>query len=104
MVHVRDVAKLYAFVLESRTAGVFHAYDGMRDLAPEVIETARSIYEAHGISSPESRPYVQSLLQASVLTSNRRSLSIGWFPAYPSFAGAAEESFAEFEGMAPVSD
>ena len=96
MVHVRDVATLYASVLESGATGVFHAFDGMQNQAPEIIKIAHSTYVAHGVSSAEVRDYIQGLLKSSVLTSNERSLSTGWLPVYRSFREVAEESFAEF--------
>ncbi|NQV72710.1 NAD-dependent epimerase/dehydratase family protein [bacterium] len=95
MVHVKDVARLYASILESKNRGVFHAFDGKRVRAREIIESARSVYEAHGISSSESQDYVQQLLQSSVITSNERSISTGWRPAYSGFTENAELAYLE---------
>lgn len=98
MIHVRDVASLYASVLESNETGIFHAYDGKQVEAREIIESARSVYESHGISGSESNDYIQGLLQSSVLTSNQRSLSTGWQPNYSSFVENAELAYSEYKG------
>ena len=66
--------------------------------AGEIIESARSVYESHGISGSESHNYIQGLLQSSVFTSNQRSLSIGWCPNYSSFVENAELAYSEYKG------
>jgi len=98
MVHVKDVAGLYASVLESSANGVFHAYDGTQVQAGEIIGSARSAYSARGISSSDSHDYIQGLLQSSVLTSNQRSLSTGWRPVHASFMENAERALSESLG------
>ena len=95
MVHVRDVARLYASVLEFNGQGVFHAYDGIHVEAGKIINSARSVYEAREISSSESHDYIQGLLQSSILTSNYRSLSTGWRPTYSGFVENAERAYSE---------
>ena len=95
MVHVRDVARLYAVLLESGATGVFHAYDGKQVSASEIIEAARLVYKTRGISGTESGDYLQMLLRSSVATSNRRSLEAGWRPTYRGFADNADLAFDE---------
>ena len=96
MVHVRDVASLYASVLESKKSGVFHAFDGMQIKASEIVESARLVYQSNGISESGSYDYIHGLLQTSIVTSNERSLSTGWQPYYSSFTENAELSFSEY--------
>jgi nucleoside-diphosphate-sugar epimerase len=96
MVHVKDVARLYASVLESNETGVFHAFDGVPVQAAQIIESARAVYESRGISSTESRDYIQGLLKSSVLTSNQRAVSTGWRPVSSSFVENAELAFSEY--------
>ena len=95
MIHVKDVARLFAMVLESKESGVFHAFDGVQVLAEEIIEAVRAVYTARGITYSESHDYIQGLLQSSVSTSSNRSLSLGWNPGYASFAKNAEAAYLE---------
>lgn len=95
MVHVKDVALLYASVLESRTPGVFHAFDGKRVGAREIIEAARRVYKSRGVASLESHDYIHGLLRSSVVTSNRRALETGWTPMYSSFVDNEDLAFEE---------
>jgi len=95
MVHVKDAASLYVSILESNKTGVFHAFDGKRVAAKEIIDSARAVYEAHRITSSESQDYIKGLLQSSILTSNDRSLSTGWHPAYSSFVENADLAYSE---------
>lgn len=96
MVHVRDVATLYALILERGATGVFHGYDGNEIVAAEVISHTRSLYESMGVCESESHDYINGLLQTSVRTSNHRSRSVGWRPMYPSFPESAEDAYLEF--------
>ena len=95
MVHVTDVARLYSSILTSKAAGVFHAFDGERIRAKEIIESVRKVYETHEVSHSEPQDYVRQLLQSSVVTSNKRSISTGWRPAYASFMENVERCFVE---------
>ena len=95
MIHVQDVASLYATVLETKGEGVFHAWDGRPTLAREVIDTTRSLYESLGFSDNESNGYITGLLRSSVPTSNRRSLSIGWVPTCAGFPDCIGRAYAE---------
>ena len=95
MVHVRDVATLYAHVLEADEGGVYHAFDGTRVYAEEVVQTTRLVYEQREATGSESHNYIDGLLKASVVTSNRRSRSIGWRPAHRSFRECADNAYAE---------
>lgn len=95
MVHVKDVARLYAAVLESEQTGVFHAFDGFPVRAEEIVESAKMVYDARGISGSEPQDYVRELLKSSVITSNKRSLSTGWQPSYSGFLANAELAYQE---------
>ena len=96
MIHVRDVASLYATVLGAHGSGVFHAFDGERATAANIIKTARSIYESHGVTGTESHDYLMGLLKSSVETTNQRALSIGWNPEHSSFARNAALAYSEY--------
>lgn len=95
MIHVRDVASLYATVVETASEGVLHGFDGARLSAGEVIAAARAVYESRGVHGTESHDYIQGLLEASVETSNLRSLSTGWIPKHHSFLENAESAYSE---------
>ena len=97
MVHVRDVATLYANVLETKGRGVFHAFDGTNTSALEVIRSTREVYRSHGIAHETSHDYIHGLLQSSIVTSNMRSLDTGWKPACTTFRDCIENSYAEHE-------
>lgn len=99
MIHVRDAATLYATVLETKAEGVFHGYDGRPTSAREVIDAARSLYEASGVTDSESENYIKGLLQSSVPTSNNRSRSIGWSPKHASFLDSIESAYSDREGL-----
>jgi len=98
MVHVKDVAALYATIVESRATGVFHAWDGETNLARDIIEQVKAVYSAHGKSDLEAHDYVSGLLKMSIRTSNDHSLSIGWNPTYAAFSDEAESAFKEYDG------
>lgn len=95
MIHVRDVASLYATVVETASEGVFHGLDGARLSAGQVIATTRAVYESRGVQGADSHDYIHGLLEASVETSNLRSLSTGWIPKHPSFIENAESAYSE---------
>ena len=100
MIHVRDVATLYADVLERKATGVFHAYDGCVNSAREIIESVIEVYRSRGIQSSDAHDYVQRLLQSSIVTTNSRSLAAGWTPGYKSFSDQADQAFEQLEGLA----
>ena len=100
MVHVRDVATLYASVLESEASGILHAFDGMQSRASEIIDSARFVYQSRGVSESESHDDLHVLLHCSILTSNERSLATGWRPTYSGFSQHAEHSFSEYRNGA----
>lgn len=100
MVHVRDAATLYAAVLDVKGNGVYHAFDGERSTAATIIETARSIYDSHGVTGTDSHDYLMGLLGPSVETTNQRSRSIGWKLEHSSFVQNAELAYLEYtEGI-----
>lgn len=81
MIHVRDVAALYASVVESRATGIFHAWDGETTRAAGVIRVVHNTYVARNTPAGDPLPYVNKLLQSSIRTTNERAKSTGWHPS-----------------------
>ncbi len=96
MVHVRDVASLYATIAEERATGVFHAYDGGAITAREIVETLVEIYPPTQPTGQEAHEHLRELLQKSVRTSNSRSLATGWTPTFLDFREHAAEAYRDY--------
>ena len=96
MVHVRDVASLYATIAEEQATGVFHAYDGSAITAREIVEKLVDIYPSSGESRGAAHEHIRELLQKSVRTTNSRSLATGWTPAFPDFGEHAAQAYKDY--------
>ncbi len=96
MVHVRDVASLYATIAEERATGVFHAYDGNAITAREIVETLVELYPPTRPSGKEAHEHLRELLQKSVRTRNSRSLATGWTPTFLDFREHADRAYRDY--------
>ncbi len=96
MVHVRDVASLYATIAEKRATGVFHAYDGSAITAREIAETLVDIYPLTPPTVQEAHEHLHELLHKSVRTSNSQSLATGWTPTFVDFREHADGAYRDY--------
>lgn len=96
MVHVHDVATLYATIAEQRATGVYHGYDGSDITAREIMLALKQIYPAVESADQAPHEHVQSLLQESIRTTHRRALATGWEPQFGDFMANAAQAYASY--------
>lgn len=98
MVHVHDVATLFATVVEQQRTGVYHAYDGNEITAKELARTLQDVYPKEDSATQEPHEHIVELLSKSIKTTNARSLSTGWAPRYDNFAANASRAYESYLG------
>jgi nucleoside-diphosphate-sugar epimerase len=98
MVHVRDVASLYAMIVESWGTGVFHAWDGHPTKARDIVESVGAVYRQRGVSNATTTTDAAALFGKSVQTTNARSRLTGWRPKRQSFVDHVHEAYDEHHG------
>jgi nucleoside-diphosphate-sugar epimerase len=104
MIHVEDLARFYARVLERRARGIFHAVDGN---AVPLSEVARAASEAAGragatrpVPLEQARQNLGAFADCLALdqvVQSRRSADLGWRPEHPNFLGEAGKAYQEWK-------
>lgn len=103
MIHVSDLARLYATVLEARAAGVVQAVDGTPLPVREVAKAASLAAGGGGhirsvpveVAREKLGPVADALcLDQELAAPGARAL--GWRPELASFTAAAERAFEEW--------
>jgi nucleoside-diphosphate-sugar epimerase len=104
LIHIEDLARFYARVVERHGHGLFHAVDGN---AVPLVEVARSASEAAGrggatraVPLEEARrtlgPFADALALDQVIES-RRTVELGWRTEHPNFLGEAAKVYQEWK-------
>lgn len=96
MVHVQDVAALFATIAEQKATGIYHAYDGTPITAREIVQTLKEIYPPAETPPQAPHEYVWSLLKNSIETTHTRALSTGWEPQFSNFRENAAQAYASY--------
>ena len=104
MIHLEDLARFYARVIEHRASGVFHAVDGN---GVQLAEVARAASEAAGSGgATRSVPIEQArqtlgpfadCLALDQLVESRRAAELGWRPEHSNFLGEAARAYQEWK-------
>ncbi len=103
-IHVDDLARLYAAVVEAGDGGVYQAVDGTPERTAIVAEAASRAAGAEGrtrsVPLDQARQKMGAFADAMCLDqklSAPRARSLGWEPEYVSFTSSADVAFAEWD-------
>jgi nucleoside-diphosphate-sugar epimerase len=102
LIHLDDLAELYARVVESPASGLFDAVDGEPLTVRHTLECAGAICNVPVSMQSESvvnailDPHTVQVMHLDVALRSTRAQEIGWSPRYRSFDEGAAPAYAEW--------
>lgn len=102
LIHLDDLARLYAHLVETPACGVFHAVDGHPLTVRRTLECAGRVCGARvSIQSEAAVARVQDahtveVMKVNVALGSARAHELGWSPRYRDFEDGAAPAYAEW--------
>ena len=107
LVHLDDIAALYADVVGCDAPGVFHAVDGNARTVEDVVQAVASTYGVEALPVPADAaarhlsPHAIEVMCRDVALDAPRSRALGWRPRHADFAAGVGVAYAERVGVRP---
>ena len=101
MIHVKDIAELYAHIVENQLSGIFHGHDGEKTPVSEVIETLSKIYrsplKATNFEQAESfLGKVATFMNTDYPVETEATFATNWVPQNAGFSSQAAQAYQEY--------
>lgn len=102
LIHLDDLAALYAQLVETNAAGVFQAVDGQPLSVRRTLECAATAcgvsasMENEEIAASVHEPHTVDVMKRDVALGSERSRDLDWSPRYRSFEAGAAPAYAEW--------
>jgi nucleoside-diphosphate-sugar epimerase len=102
LIHLDDLAELYARIVDSPASGLFDAVDGQPLTVRHTLERAGAIcgvpvsMQSETVVSSTLDPHTVQVMNLDVALRSTRAHEIGWSPRYRSFDEGAAPAYAEW--------
>jgi len=102
LIHLDDLAALYARIVESPASDLFDAVDGQPLTVPHTLECAAAIcgvpvsMQSDTVVSSILEPHTVEVMNRDVALRSTRAQEIGWSPRYRSFDEGVASAYAEW--------
>jgi nucleoside-diphosphate-sugar epimerase len=102
LIHLDDLAELYARIVESAASGMFDAVDGQPLTARHTLERAGAVcgvpasMQSATVVNSILEPHTVQVMNLDVALHSTRAQEIGWSPRYRSFDEGAAPAYAQW--------